>query len=214
MKSAESWRRKILAQPKVLKAEESRIYPQGVCRIRKPACAGNGCAIFPAFWYRRVGGKDLLTVADDLYANEIAVYLLAKKMLSNCREIEVPCVKVKMGQRILTAKKEEKVSVGRAYYHCAPDRYPPLLIAELGGAYTGIFLPFDNYFTAEDYTLLEREARENGWCCLSIKLPRISNERSLNIKLTQNTLQAASLAPQCCAERNRRKRLLARSSAS
>ena len=24
------------------------MYPQGVCRIRKPACAGNGCAIFPA----------------------------------------------------------------------------------------------------------------------------------------------------------------------
>ena len=25
------------------------MYPQGVCRIRKPACAGNGCAIFPIF---------------------------------------------------------------------------------------------------------------------------------------------------------------------
>ena len=23
------------------------MYPQGVCRIRKPAHAGNGCAIFP-----------------------------------------------------------------------------------------------------------------------------------------------------------------------
>ena len=25
------------------------MYPQGVCRIRKPAHAGNGCAIFPVF---------------------------------------------------------------------------------------------------------------------------------------------------------------------
>ena len=25
------------------------MYPQGVCRIRKPAYAGNGCAIFRAF---------------------------------------------------------------------------------------------------------------------------------------------------------------------
>ena len=25
------------------------MYPQGVCRIRKPAYADNGCAIFPAF---------------------------------------------------------------------------------------------------------------------------------------------------------------------
>ena len=38
-----------MSQPKVLKAEEYFVYPQGVCRIRKPACAGNGCAIFPAF---------------------------------------------------------------------------------------------------------------------------------------------------------------------
>ena len=25
------------------------MYPQGVCRICKPAYAGNGCAIFPVF---------------------------------------------------------------------------------------------------------------------------------------------------------------------
>ena len=25
------------------------MYPQGVCRIRKPAYAGNDCAIFPVF---------------------------------------------------------------------------------------------------------------------------------------------------------------------
>ena len=25
------------------------MYPQGVCRIRKPTCVGNGCAIFPVF---------------------------------------------------------------------------------------------------------------------------------------------------------------------
>ena len=34
---------------KVLKVEEYFVYPQGVCRIRKPACAGNGCAVFPVF---------------------------------------------------------------------------------------------------------------------------------------------------------------------
>ena len=34
---------------KVLKVEEYFMYPQGICRIRKPACAGNGCAIFPTF---------------------------------------------------------------------------------------------------------------------------------------------------------------------
>ena len=34
------------------------MYPQGVCRIREPACAGNGCAIFPVFdteeWAKKI----------------------------------------------------------------------------------------------------------------------------------------------------------------
>ena len=34
---------------KISKAEKYLVYPQGVCRIRKPAYAGNGCAIFPVF---------------------------------------------------------------------------------------------------------------------------------------------------------------------
>jgi len=34
---------------KISEAEKYCMYPQGVCRIRKPAYAGNGCAVFPAF---------------------------------------------------------------------------------------------------------------------------------------------------------------------
>ncbi len=34
------------------------MYPQGVCRIRKPAYAGNGRAIFPVFQAEEVGRKD------------------------------------------------------------------------------------------------------------------------------------------------------------
>ena len=37
------------------------MYPQGVCRIRKPACAGNGCAIFPVFdteeWAKKIRSR-------------------------------------------------------------------------------------------------------------------------------------------------------------
>ena len=33
------------------------MYPQGVCRIRKPAYAGNGCAIFQVFQTARLGKK-------------------------------------------------------------------------------------------------------------------------------------------------------------
>ena len=34
---------------KISKAEKYFVYPQGVCRIRKPTYVGNGCAIFPVF---------------------------------------------------------------------------------------------------------------------------------------------------------------------
>ena len=43
------------------------MYPQGVCRIRKPAYAGNGCAIFPVFGAEEWAEKDPLTAADDLF---------------------------------------------------------------------------------------------------------------------------------------------------
>ena len=37
------------------------MYPQGACRIRKPAYAGNGCAIFPVFdteeWTKKKRGS-------------------------------------------------------------------------------------------------------------------------------------------------------------
>ena len=52
------------------------MYPQGVCRIRKPAYAGNGCAIFLVFQTEEVGQKDgcgsqaqLRGVAKRKYAN-------------------------------------------------------------------------------------------------------------------------------------------------
>ena len=43
------------------------MYPQGVCRIRKPAYAGNGCAIFPAFENARIEEKIRCPAADNLF---------------------------------------------------------------------------------------------------------------------------------------------------
>ena len=43
------------------------MYPQGVCRIRKPACAGNGCAIFPIFQTEVWEQKIRCPAADDLF---------------------------------------------------------------------------------------------------------------------------------------------------
>ena len=53
------------------------MYPQGVCRIRKPACAGNGCAIFPtsrnAVWEQKIrcpAADDLFRVSRSNYQSE------------------------------------------------------------------------------------------------------------------------------------------------
>ena len=43
------------------------MYSQGVCRIRKPACAGNGCAIFPIFQTADWEQKIRRSAADDLF---------------------------------------------------------------------------------------------------------------------------------------------------
>ena len=43
------------------------MYPQGLCRILKPAYAGNGCAIFPAFENARIEEKIRCPAADNLF---------------------------------------------------------------------------------------------------------------------------------------------------
>ena len=43
------------------------MYPQGVCRIRKPVFTGNGCAIFPAFDVEEWAKKIRSPAADDLF---------------------------------------------------------------------------------------------------------------------------------------------------
>ena len=47
------------------------MYPQGVCRIRKPASAGNGCAIFPAFDAEERAEKIRSPAADDLFRGSL-----------------------------------------------------------------------------------------------------------------------------------------------
>ena len=49
------------------------MYPQGVCRIRKPAYAGNGCAIFPAFDTAQLGKKIRCSAADDLFRGSLII---------------------------------------------------------------------------------------------------------------------------------------------
>ena len=50
---------------KISEAEKYCMYPQGVCRIRKPAYAGNGCAIFPAFETAQLEKKTRCSAEDD-----------------------------------------------------------------------------------------------------------------------------------------------------
>ena len=52
------------------------MYPQGVCRIRKPACAGNGCAIFSIFQTADWGQKIRYPAADDLFRTSLITNFL------------------------------------------------------------------------------------------------------------------------------------------
>ena len=59
------------------------MYPQGVCRIRKPACAGNGCAIFLVFQTEEVGQKRRLRLADAIVRCCLRVYLKTGNMTNS-----------------------------------------------------------------------------------------------------------------------------------
>ena len=54
------------------------MYPQGVCRIRKPAYAGNGCAIFPAFDAEERAEKIRSSAADDLFRGSLECQTLRR----------------------------------------------------------------------------------------------------------------------------------------
>ena len=47
------------------------MYPQGVCRIRKPASAGNASAIFPALDADEQATKIRSPAADDLFRGSL-----------------------------------------------------------------------------------------------------------------------------------------------
>ena len=64
------------------------MYPQGVCRIRKPACAGNGCAIFPAFKTAQLGKKIRCSAEGDRI--RVSPYLLFMMHNPNARSATPP----------------------------------------------------------------------------------------------------------------------------
>ena len=76
------------------------MYPQGVCRIRKPAYAGNGCAIFLVFQTEEVGQKDgcgsqtqLRGVAISFWRREIKKSVCPQKNCGFCKKVIFPLEK-------------------------------------------------------------------------------------------------------------------------
>ena len=61
------------------------MYPQGVCRIRKPAYAGNGCAIFPIFQAEDWEQKIRRSAADDLFRVSIVIQFIILQIPDNCK---------------------------------------------------------------------------------------------------------------------------------
>lgn len=128
-----------------------------------------------------------------IYANEIALYLYVKKILLDCRQIELPEITVKIGTRIELAKEKHTASVGKVFYACDPEQYPPLLIADLDKRPTRIILAFGKYYTDEDYLTLKAEAKEKEWDCLAISLPKILGRESIHPALIRQSVIGRSL---------------------
>ena len=77
---------------KVLKVEEYFVYPQGVCRIRKPACASNGCAIFPTLiphsWGKRSAAQPKAIYSEvPLSPSKIAAHVAAVRLIRRTKYV-------------------------------------------------------------------------------------------------------------------------------
>ena len=125
-----------------------------------------------------------------VYANEIAIYLLAKKLLEQHHTIELPCIPVEIGKRTELAKESWNAQISEIYYQCDSEQYPPLLIATLDNQPTRIVLAFGKYYTDEDLAILRQEAKGNDWDCISIALPRIKDKESINPGMLQRSIQS------------------------
>ena len=123
-----------------------------------------------------------------VYANEIALYLYVKKVLTGCHRIELPEIPVKIGIRTELAKEKHMVPAGEVFYACEPEQYPPLLVVKLDDRPTRIILAFEKYYSTEDCLVLKAEAKEKGWDCLAISLPRITGKKSISSELIRQSV--------------------------
>lgn len=156
------------------------------CNCRCAACKGDFIA--------RKGEKNKHHFAHQsnyecVYANEIAIYLLTKKLLEQLQAIELPSIPVKIGKRTELAKESWQAPISEVHYQCEPEQYPPLLIATLDNRPTRIILSFGKYYTAEDLEKLRLEAKGNDWDCIAIPLPRIKDKESINPDMLRNGIQ-------------------------
>ena len=124
-----------------------------------------------------------------VYSNEIAVYLLARKLLQSMQTLLIPAAGFYFGHRRDYVSGACEAPIGEVYYQCEPQQYPPLLIADINNEPTRIILSFEKYYTTEDFLLLKREARAKGWNCLMIDLPRIVDESSISLALLKVSLK-------------------------
>ena len=123
-----------------------------------------------------------------VYANEIAIYLLAQKILSKAGHLELPQVTVSIGRRTEIAKNPYVSTYTNSYYQCDTEQYPPLLLGTLDKQPTRIILDFGHYYSDADYNQLRQEAVSESWDCIAITLPRITDSSSLSIEHLRNSL--------------------------
>lgn len=124
-----------------------------------------------------------------VYSNEIAVYLLVKRLLQSMEKLLIPAAGFYFGNRRDYISIASEATIGEVFYQCDPQQYPPLLMAHINDEPTRIILSFAKYYTDEDFLLLKREAKAKSWNCLLIDLPRIEDESSINIDLLKMSLK-------------------------
>lgn len=126
-----------------------------------------------------------------MYTYEITTYLRTKQLLESTSTMVLPRLAVNFGYRTFYVD-SSTATVDNVFYHCAEEQYPPLLIATIDQRPTRILLAFEGYYKEEDFSLFQKEAIDNKWDCLIIKLPKVDADDFISTPHLRNIILDAA----------------------
>lgn len=117
---------------------------------------------------------------DCAYGNDIAIYLMANDVIRKLSKLYLPPITQRApdgGEHLVKARSE--ISIKEVSYQCGPNQYPPEFFVTTYVSNKDhrlrILFDFDKYYSEEDLSNLEKEARGNEYSLLLYYFPSVGD---------------------------------------